>query len=101
MAGGEYAGDHKKFPEIEGYYCDMDAVLCVDAWRDGKRKMRYQGHVREYDRRGIHTWSEIQPVVRDVCKPICEGRFGMRMDDVNHHNPSHITTFYHPKPIIW
>lgn len=99
-AGGEYAGDHVKFPEIKvGYYCDKRGELCVKPWRDGQRAFKYHGHKRNYDRDGVHTWSEIQPVVSKVCAPKCQSMYRMRFDDMNHHNPSFVTTFYPPKPV--
>lgn len=81
------------------FYCDADEDLCVRPWRDGKRELEFHGHKRNYDRVGVHTWSEINEVVKDICTPVCEERFLMRYDDFSHHNPSYVTTFYPPKPI--
>lgn len=100
MAGGEYTDKDKHGAEnTPGWFCDEKEELCVQPWRDGKRSLKFHGHKRNYDRDGVHTWSEIQQVVQDVCAPICEDKFLMTYDDFSHHNPNFVTTFYPPKPV--
>ena len=84
---------------MKDWFCDPDETLCVKPWRTEKRQLKFRGHVRNYDRHGVHTWAETQPVVADVCLPKCRDLFLMNFDDFSHHNPSFITTFYPPKPI--
>ncbi len=97
-AGGDYAGDHR-VEKMHGFYCDEGEDFCVEPWREGWRKMEFFGHRREYDRDGVHTWSELQPVVRKTCEPICKDVFRMDYNDFSPHNPNFVTTFYPPKPI--
>lgn len=97
MAGGD-PDDHQSLP-MHDWWCDRNEELCVKPWHDGQRSLKFHDHVRNYDRHGVHTWSEIQQVVRDVCEPVCTDKFRMRFDDFSHHNPSFVTTFWPPKPI--
>ncbi|KAL9133405.1 MAG: hypothetical protein Q9175_005418 [Cornicularia normoerica] len=97
LAGGDE--DANRNPPMKDYFCDPNEVLCVKPWRDSRRQLKFHGHVRNYDRHGVHTWSEIQQVVTDVCEPVCRDKFLMNYDDFSHHNPSFVTSFYPPKPI--
>ena len=81
------------------YFCDEKEEFCVRPWRARKRSLKFHDHVRNYDRDGVHTWSEIQQVVTDICSPICRDKFNMNYDDFSHHGPSFVTSFYPPKPI--
>lgn len=99
MAGGEYPDDHRALPMDKQWFCNANEELCVKPWRYGRRELKFQGHKRNYDRDGVHTWSEIRQVVADVCEPICKDKFLMKYDDFSHHNPSFVTTFFPPKPI--
>lgn len=82
-----------------GWFCDKGNELCVKPWYDGRKWMSFRGHSRMYDRHGVHTWSETETVVGDVCRPVCEDKFRMGFNDWSHHNPSSVTTFWPPKPI--
>ena len=97
MAGGD--DDDSRNKPMKEWFCDPDEELCVKPWRDGSRELKFHDHKRNYDRHGVHTWSEIHQVVADVCEPICRDSFLMKYDDFSHHNPSFVTTFWPPKPI--
>ena len=99
MAGGEFPDDHRARPMNKEWFCDEKEELCVKPWRAGKRALKFHDHVRNYDRDGVHRWSEVAQVVKDICEPICEDKFRMRYDDFSHHNPSLVSTWYPPKPI--
>ncbi|KAL9065214.1 MAG: hypothetical protein Q9161_008372 [Pseudevernia consocians] len=97
MAGGD--DDDSRNKPMKEWFCDPAEELCVKPWRDGSRELKFHDHKRNYDRHGVHTWSEIHQVVADVCEPICRDSFLMKYDDFSHHNPSFVTTFWPPKPI--
>lgn len=100
-AGGEW-GDFSDDETL--WFCDDREELCVKPWGAGERWLSFRGHSRKYDEHGVHSWSEIEPVVRDVCEPVCRDKFRMGFNDYSHHSSSFITTFWPPQPIdldVW